>query len=67
MALTHESHTNCKHNTLMVKANEKSQVGRGTGTGIQRSQGRQTLFIFRWTKYVQSSSIGVYSERVHTS
>ena len=34
-----------------------------------RSLGRQTLlyfFIFWWTKCVQSSSISVYSERIHT-
>ena len=32
----------------------------------QRSQDPQTLLIFWWTKYVQSSSISVYSERMHT-
>ena len=31
------------------------------------SQGRQTLLIFWWTKYVQSSSISVYSERLYTA
>ena len=31
-----------------------------------RSQGRQTLLIFWWTKYVQSNRISVYSERMHT-
>ena len=31
-----------------------------------RSQGPQTLLIFWWTKCVQSSSISVYSERIHT-
>ena len=29
-----------------------------------RSQGLQTLLIFWWTKYVQLSSISVYSERI---
>ena len=29
------------------------------------SQGRQPLIVFWWTKYVQSSSISVYSERIH--
>ena len=31
-----------------------------------RSQARQTLLIFWWTKYVQSSNIAVYSERIPT-
>ena len=31
---------------------------------IPRSQGPQTLLMFWWTKYVQSSSISVYSDRM---
>ena len=29
------------------------------------TQDRQTLLIFRWTQYVQWTSISVYSERIH--